>query len=80
MIIAGEKGKLMGDFWEWKQSLQGKSSGEQPQDYYSNRLGYEFYSSPYGQPTYLHRSPLPPVAPPIVVNDFADHIYNFLKH
>jgi hypothetical protein len=43
-LIIGSKGPLIGNGVEEFQYLKGYPSGRDPQDYFSNSLGYKFYN------------------------------------
>jgi hypothetical protein len=82
-IIMGQYPDWVGDFWEWQQGVRGKASGHDPQDYFSNQLGREFYASPYSISTQYRSGygPLPGASvSPQYYNDFATRMYNFLMN
>jgi len=46
-FVAGHWGEGLGGLIEWIQGLQGSPSAYNPQDYFSNMLGTDFYNSFY---------------------------------
>lgn len=66
MLIVGKRGEFFGNSVELKQAIFNEVSATNYQDYYSNYIGYQFYTA-YG--TKISNNPA----------GFADYVYEFLN-
>ena len=68
MLIVGNRPVIIGNLLEVLQWMVGQASGMDPQDFYSNGVGYQFYM----QSGFLHRL----IAP----TSFIDQLNNFFSN
>ena len=81
LLIIGSTNQLVGDFVEEIQFLGiDKVSGRDPQDYYSNKLGYEFYQKhAVLKPIYFRSYSRSAATTYHFKNGIANELFNFLN-